>query len=83
MSQALLFGACFLLGVVFRLVYKLITLVEKKTALVPVTVILDVAMAAAAVGAFALVSFFLCDGQIFSYLVAGCVVGFGLTSLLV
>lgn len=81
-EQLLIFGICFLLGIVLRLAYKSVTFLEKKTNLLAVTIILDISLCLVAAAAYTAIIFFMCEGQIFVFSISAIILGFGLTALL-
>lgn len=80
--ELILFAVCLGIGIVFRLLFKSVTILELKINSVAATILLDIVLAFIGVAAMVAASFFLNDGLIKAYMVISTIVGFVLTSLL-
>lgn len=81
MTQLILFLISFAYGGVLRVTYFLQVLLAKKTALKPVTVILDFFWCALAALGFFAISLFLAGGTFYFYMLCGTLAGFFLVSI--
>lgn len=81
MTQFLLFLVSFVSGAALRPVYFLERLLAKKTALKPVTIILDVLFCACCLVVFLLLSHLLAFGKFHFFMLCGVLAGFFLVSI--
>ncbi len=82
MIRELVLFAVFLgLGTLFRIIYKLLSAAEKKIGSKTATVIIDILLAALAVGSVVTVAFLGNNGIILPYMIIAIIIGFVLVSL--
>lgn len=81
MSELLLFGACLALGAIARTLYRLVTMLEKRTKILAVTIILDFLLVAIVAICYTAILFFMSNGQILSYTLAALALGFLIISI--
>ncbi len=81
MTQIVLFAIAFAYGCVLRVIYFLQALLAKKTALFPVTIILDFFWCALAATGFFLIALFLAGGGFYFYMLCGTLAGFFLVAI--
>lgn len=79
--ELILFAICLGIGIVFRVIFKCITLAEKKINSKVATIILDIMLAFISVGAIAATVFFLNNGIVMPYMLISSIIGFTLVSI--